>query len=269
MCKKLIVTGLVAGVAAILVFRGEAISYVKTSAGWIKDSVKQNVPIEFQIERAEDMVGDVDGEIRRAKEGVATSVVQLRRLEKKVASLQESQDKSKTDLMRLKADVSSGQQFVSYGGRNFTIEQVKVDLTHRFARHKKNDEALASLKETVSLRQRAVDGAKQKVAALEAEREELLANIGLLKARVEEVGALKAASEFNFDDTRIGRVRDLVDELQARLDVDEELAMAHGGSFGEIPLDELAPETIADEVTAYFSTEPGQVAVSPTPELSK
>lgn len=262
MCKKFIVLGLAAVLGAGLFFGSDAVSYVKTSAGWIKDSVKKNVPIEFQIKRAEQMVGDIDGEIRKAKEQVAGAVVELRRLEKKVVALQSSQEKSKGELMKLKTDLSSGAQLLTYSGRNYTIEQVKHDATRRLASHKKNDEALGSLQQTVALRQRAVDAAKQKVAALDAEREELLASIDALKARVEEVGALKAASEFNFDDTCIGRARELVDELEARLDVDEELAVAHGGTFGEIQLDEVNAESVVDEVTAYFEAGAQQAAAT-------
>ena len=264
MCKKFVVLGLAAALGAGLFFGSDAVSYVKTSAGWIKDSVKKNVPIEFQIKRAEQMVGDIDGEMRRAKEQVAGAVVELRRLEKKVVSLQASQEKSKNDLMKLKTDLSSNAQFLTYGGRAYTIEQVKHDASRRLATHKKNDEALASLQQTVSLRQRAVEAAKQKVAALDAEREQLLASIDTLKARVEEVGALKAASEFNFDDTCIGRARELVDELEARLDVDEELALAHGGAFSEIKLDDVNSESVVDEVAAYFEAgaQPAATAVA-------
>ena len=52
MIKKTLVTAAGLALLSVLFFGRDAASYIATSVGWVKDSVKSQVPIEFQIERA-------------------------------------------------------------------------------------------------------------------------------------------------------------------------------------------------------------------------
>ncbi len=67
MLKKGLVAG--GGLALLLgLFLGrDVFSYVKTSFGWVKDSVKDSVPVQFELERARKMIQDLDPEISQHK----------------------------------------------------------------------------------------------------------------------------------------------------------------------------------------------------------
>ena len=74
------------------------------------------------------------------------------------------------------------------------------------------------------------------------------------------IAAAETTADFNFDDSKLGRVKELVQDLHTRLDVAERMVNAEGYFHDEIPLDESAPEDIADQVTEYFQ------AARPAPE---
>ena len=66
MIKKalLVVTGL--GLTTLVLFGRDAASYVSTTYNRLTSTVTDNVPTEFQIDRAKQMVRDLEPEIRRA-----------------------------------------------------------------------------------------------------------------------------------------------------------------------------------------------------------
>ncbi len=51
MIKRIVIGGGTALLLSGLMFGRDAVSYVRTSAGWVKDSVSESVPVEFQIDR--------------------------------------------------------------------------------------------------------------------------------------------------------------------------------------------------------------------------
>ena len=71
----LVVTGL--GLTTLVLFGRDAASYVSTSYHRVTESVQDRVPVDFQIDRAKQMVRDLDPEIRRSMHVIAKEEVAL------------------------------------------------------------------------------------------------------------------------------------------------------------------------------------------------
>lgn len=261
MLKRLVWGGAGATVLAVLLFGGrEAVSYVRTSAGWVKDTVKNNVPIEFEIERARRMVKDLVPDIRKNMHVIATEEVEVDQLEKKIAGAETRLAKDRGELMKLKDDLSANQVSYRYAGRDYSAEQVKLDLANRFERYKTNDATLASLKEMHQARRRSLDGARQKLEGMLSAKRQLEVDVEQLEARLKMVEAAQTTSDYKFDDTQLSRVKELVTDLRTRLEVAEKLVNAEGQFRDEIPVNEPAPENIVDEVTEYLGGQQSKLA---------
>ena len=72
------------------------------------------------------------------------------------------------------------------------------------------------------------------------------------KLTTEMVKVAQSTSEFNFDDSRLARTKDLVSDISARIDVAEKLVNAETTYPGEIDLDEAEKTNITEQVTKYF-----------------
>jgi predicted nuclease with TOPRIM domain len=108
-----------------------------------------------------------------------------------------------------------------------------------------------------------LDASREKLEATLAAKRQLEAEVEQLEARMQMIAAAKATSEYQFDESQLGRVKELVENLRTRLDVDEHLVEAQSNYHDEIPLDETAPEDIVDQVTEYLGTEqPAAAAVA-------
>ncbi len=173
MIKKALVTAAGVGLLGTLFFGRDAASYVGTSFGWMKDSVKSSVPVEFEIERARRMVKNLIPDIRKNMHVIAQEEVEIERLDKEIARTELTMSRDKTEIMKLKDDLAKTQPVYSYGGRTYTVSQVKVDLSHRFERYKTHDATLASLRDIQTARRKSLDAARQKLENMQVARRQL------------------------------------------------------------------------------------------------
>ncbi|MEX0939634.1 MAG: hypothetical protein WDZ59_17350 [Pirellulales bacterium] len=237
---------------SMLFFGRDAVSYVWTSASQVKDSVRSSVPVEFEIERARREVKNLVPDIRRNMHVIAKEEVEVERLDNEIAKLETRLADDRGDLMRLQSDLSSGKPSFHYAGRSYSEEQVKSDLSRRFQRFQTNDATLASLRDIHLARQRSLDAARQKLEGMLAAKRQLEVDVENLEAKLKMVEVAQTTSDYNFDDSRLARVKELVADIRTRLDVAGKLANADVKFQDEIPLEAEAPDDIVEQVTEYF-----------------
>ncbi len=251
-------------VLAGFLFGRDAVSYLSTSVGRIKDSVKQAVPVSFEIDRARKMVKDLVPDIQKNMHVIAQEEVEVDRLDHQIADCRQKLEKDKKDLLRLKGDAESAQESFNYGGRIYTVAQVKVDLANRFERFKTADQTVNSLQEIYKARQKSLEASRQKLEGMLAAKRQLEVDIENLEARQKMVEVAQTTANYQFDDSQLGQVKELVSDLRTRLQVAEKMVTAESSLHDEIPLDAPTPANIVDQVTDYF----GQ-GTTKTAEVSK
>jgi len=253
--KKTIVATLAVGLVAGLTFGRDTMSYFKTAYNGVTSGVEQSVPVEFQIERARQMVQDLAPEVRRSMHVIAKEEIELERLSGQIDRAETQAEKSKSDIMRLQSDLGSGQKAFRYAGHSYSRGEVEQDLSQRFARHKVADETLDHLKKMRTARQQNLDAASQKLTAMMSAQKQLEADITNLEAQRKLVEVAQASSDVMLDDSRLARAKGLIADIRTRLDVAAKLANSDVHYAGEIPLDQPTGENILDQVTEYFGGE--------------
>ncbi|MDZ4784094.1 MAG: hypothetical protein SGJ19_27920 [Planctomycetia bacterium] len=253
MCKKIVMAATGLCLVLGLFFGRDAASYVGTSVGWVKTAVKDNVPPEFELERARGLVRSLVPEIRKNMHVIAQEEVEVARLEREIAATEEGLVKDKSDVTRLSGDLKLQQVSYNYGGRNFSQDQVKRDLKARFVRYQTKEDTLASLREIHEARLKSLQAAQQKLAGMQSEKRELEVKLENVAAKLKMVEAAQTTCDYRFDDSQLSRAKELVSDLQTRLDVAQKLVDADGADLGEIPLDEAMTEDIVAQVDEYFS----------------
>jgi len=269
MIKRILFSTIGLGLLGMFIFGRTAASYVSTSWARLTDSVEQSVPVEFQIDRARKMVKDLVPDIQRNMHVIAKEEVEVDRLQHQITDSEQRLAKDKAELMRLKADASSAQDHFTYAGRTYTLDQVKTDLANRFERFKTSDATLSSLRQMCSAREKSLDAARQKLEGMLAARRQLEVDVENLEARNKMVEVAQTTSNYQFDDSQLGRVKELVTDLRTRLQVAEKMVNADSSLHDEIPLDQTTPANIVDQVGQYFSPDQGKVAKAEIPETTE
>jgi chromosome segregation ATPase len=262
MIKKLISVAVGGVLVSLLLFGRSAWSYLRTSVGHVRESVQSSVPVEFQIDRARNMIKDLTPEVRKNMQVIAKEEVEVQRLEEQIAGTETRLAKEKEQILRLRTDLSGGKDSLQYAGRTYTADEVKTDLTHRLERYKTAEATLNSLKDIRTARQRSLAASRQKVEGMLAAKRQLQVEVENLEARNQMVAAAQATSNYQFDESQLGQVKELVSNLRTRLDVAEKLVNSETQYQGEIPLEKAAPENIVQQVSEYFGEKPAAEAVA-------
>lgn len=259
--------GLMVGGAALLLlgllFGTNAFSYFTTFVGGIRQTVHDSVPVDFEIKRARQMIKDLDPEIRRNMHLIAKEDVEVGNLREQLAVAETKLDKSKSDIERLNTDLKRGDSTFVYCGKAYTAKQVENDLANRFSQFKVKEQTIDKLRQILTARERGLTAGREKLKAMQAAKQQMEIDVENLEARLEMVKVAEATSDFNFDDSRMSRTKELVKDIGARIDVAEKLVNADSSYPGEINLDEPENTNITEQVTEYFNKmdDNGSVAV--------
>lgn len=253
MIKKSLLVGGAVVLLLGLFFGRDACSYLTTSAGWVKDTVTTSVPIEFQIERARQMIKELDPEIKRNMHLIAKEEVEIEKLAKQVEDQEVALAKARGDILRLKKDLETGDSAFYYASRRYTEDQVKHDLESRFERFQVNEATLEKNQKILNIRQQKLDAARQGLEEMLSAKRELEVQVENLEAELEMLKVAKTASDFNFDDSQLARTKELIEDIRTRIDVESKL-VNQVETAGQIPLDDdkESNEEITDRISKYF-----------------
>jgi len=270
MLKKLLILVGGAAVVGYLAFGTNLLSYVGTTAGVIKDEIGSSIPVEFELKRAEKLIGEIIPEIQASKKVVAQEEVEVDYLRNDITSLDQDQSKLHRRVMVQKSALEGGATQCSFGGRTYTRTQVENDLSESFERYRNNDSLLESKRRLLSSRESSLAAAKQKLERVKVEKERMENLVETLYAQLRQVQAMEASSStVVLNDGALSRAKDLLSRCQKRLDVAQRMiANDDVDAKIEIDLDEehADPRDIVLEVNEYFAreaTDSGMAAVAP------
>ncbi len=208
------------------------------------------------------MIQDLVPEVRKNMHLIAKEEVEVQRLEEQIARTEETLKKEKTQLLRLKTDLAAGKSALQYGDRSYSVDEVKNELAHRFERYKTGDATLASLKEIRSARQKSLAAAREQLDGMLAAKRQLQVDVENLEARTKMVEVAQTTSKYQFDETQLGRVKELISNLRTRLAVAEKMVNAEVNFQDEIPVDKATPANIAEQVGDYFADHAAETRVA-------
>lgn len=255
MLKKSLLVGGAVVLLLGLFFGRDACSYLTTSTRWVKDTVTTNVPIEFQINRARDMIKALDPEIKQNMHLIAKEEVEIEKLGKQVDEQESALAQSREEILRLKTDLETGDTSFYYASHRYTADQVKSDLEGRFERFKVNEATLDKNQKILNIRQQKLESARQRLEEMLTAKRELEVQVENLEAELEMLKVAKTASDFNFDDSQLARTKELIEDIRTRIDVESKL-MNEVQTSGQIQLEEPKDSTdITDRVSQYFGND--------------
>ncbi len=263
MLKKTIVAGGSALLLMTLLFGRDVASYVQTTVGWVHDSIRQQVPVDFELKRARDMIVDLKPEVRRNMHLIAKEEIEVERLAQQVARLETRQQKGREALMKTQAQLSSGKDYLRCGATVYTAKEANKLVADRFQRYKTDDQTLENLHKLLAARQRGLEAARKKLEGMLAAKQQLLAEVASLEARQKMNEVAQTTSDFSFDDSHLARTRELLRDIETRIQVGERMVQADLDFDRDVLLeDEVETNDVVDEIARYFSAEPSVDAIA-------
>ncbi len=249
--KVLLGSAIVVGSGALLAGTS-SLSYVKTGYHSLRESIKEQIPLDVQISNAREQIRDLKPDIANNLKVIAREEVEVARLQREVLEKNEKLAKSKQAIMKLKDDVQSGVTFVQYGGKSWDIDTVKKDLASRFKNYQTQEATADKVEKILAARERNLEGARRKLDEMLANKRELEIAVENLQARLTMVDVAKTSNRFSVNDSRVSSVRQIVADIGTRIDVEERLADINDITVGIPVTEDSAPSDLVDQISHYF-----------------
>lgn len=258
MIKKALIGVLGTAALTTFVFGSDVFSYVKTFGTTARDAIKSEVPIEFQIERARDMVENLVPDIRKCMHVIAEEEVNVEHLNRDIARCDSDMHKQKGEILALRREMDLGKQTYQFASRTYSANEVRRDLACRFERFKVAESTLASKKQILTAREKSVVAAREKLENMLADKRDLEVQIENLDARMKTLQAAQTATSVQLDNSQLARAKKLIGELNKQLDVAQRVLDAEGKFTGLIEVDTTAqpPEDLSAQIDEYFGKKP-------------
>lgn len=251
--KRIALTAVVVGLVGGICIKTGLGSYVKSSSRILKTAVKDSIPVEFEIQRARDLLEDLIPEMHANLRIVASEEVEVANLEKELNRQRHSVADEGGKVQRLRSTLNT--QLVSYeiGGREYRRTDLVEELSRRFEHLRTAEMLVAGKEDLLKNRRRSLDAALQKLEKTRLARLELASQIEALEGQFRLVQAQAAGSEFQLDDTKLARTQKVISELKKRLEVTQRVLAREAQFVEAIPIDTVSESNVVERVDAYFS----------------
>lgn len=224
--KMLFLTGAVLGGIGFLFFGTDLGSYLGTVAASVKEEVEGQIPVEFEIKRAEKLIRQIEPQIENCKRDVARSEVELEQLQASVSGLERvvsaEEKRLKTGARLLGGDGEAG--FALAANDRLSHRTLEADLRRTMDSYRNNTAILKTKRSLIERQAEAVGVARQRLHAVRAEKENLEDQVRALKTQQQWVETMAASQKrFDLDDTALSQAKEALAKVQNRLDVAQKM----------------------------------------------
>jgi chromosome segregation ATPase len=241
-------------------------SHMKTAWNNVSKQVKSSVPPDFEIARLRTEINGLDKDLSGNFDALANETVAVKRLKEYIGDMQARLEKQKTVVLKLRRDLATGAQRVSYGGVEYSADELRDTLAREFDAYKAAEEAIKAKEVELKARQQGLDAGRAKIDAMRSAKEKLSAELAKIEAEYKRVQVTQVRSEFQVDDSHLARIKNSMKDLRDRIDAmkikgDMEAQFTHESIVDKVEKKAKADEVLK-EVDAHFGTakEPARVA---------
>lgn len=230
MFKSVILVGLAIFLVAVLLFGPATGNFFRSTFKHVRNEVNNNIPIEFELERAKNMLEEIIPEMTANIQLISQEEVEIAALKSEIESnikplaMERSQIESMSNQMNIEK--------VSYniGGHKFTRGELAEDLANRFERFKECEMLQQSRAKMLESRQKSLENAIKTLANTRQNKQLLENKIASLESQYRLIQASQVGTGYSIDNTSIARTEKMIDQIKKRLDVAERV-LANKGKY--------------------------------------
>lgn len=271
MLKKVVVLTLSAFLVGGMLLGSDAFSYLRTFGGQVREAVKSEISVEFELDRIRDEVDNLVPEIRRHMTIVAEQSVDVKDLERGLTEKEGSLGKQKEAILSLRSDLESSHDSFTYRSVSYTRNEVESDLAHRFEAFCSAEEGIKRDRQILTAQRDTLRANQKKLDTMLSRKQDLIVKVAQLEARLKQVQAAEAINSIEIDDSHLAHVEKMIKDMNHALDVRESVLETEGSVLGRIPVNEdVVPSNanIIGEIDSHFGLTDAKPVAETSPQPS-
>lgn len=224
MFKKLLIVGLIAGGAVVVLKGTKLFSHAKQEIASWRESLEDNIPVEKKIALLRKDVAALDKDISKVKDELAKEIVITQRLQKDVV---EKHAAVKADRTRIDAFAALVQEkettntTVSIGSAKFSIADAKVRLKQDVDNHLLRKKTLASVEQALTHHEKIKDTLARTLDELSRQKDAMAYEIDAVEAEFKNLQLTQIESKYQHDDSRLAKIKQDLAKLRDSVKIQE------------------------------------------------
>lgn len=216
---------------------GTTWSYLKTGHFLIGKTIRENVPIQFEIERLGQIIAEGRQNLRQDEQQVALVEVQCEQLKEEIEALEKSLQASAQEMAQLRDLLKSTSNTVAIGTKTYDREEVEAELNRRLDEYEVRKASLEEKRKRYEERNEYVKQQKRRLAEDWRTLEQLVLQQEALQDQKRLMDSQPVEGERAFDRNKIVQAKQLAEELNARLKAQQKVHEKYlaGGRRIELP----------------------------------
>ena len=240
------------------IFGKDLASYMRSSAKGVQQTVKQNVPLEFELRRARDLLDQIIPEMHANIRLIAQEEVEVETLKTSITTHDQQVQDERKRIGQLRDALAQQNPSYRMGKQTYTRQQLTENLANRFDRFKEAEVLLTSKHRLLDNRENSLKAAMAMLDKTRSQKSLLEEKIQSLHSQYRLVQAAAAGSKFAVNSSKLAQTQKLIDQIEKRLDVAERV-LAHETRFVqsfEMDTETVSEQDLFTEIDDYFNPAP-------------
>jgi hypothetical protein len=252
-------------IAGGVLFGRDLSSYLTSGTRSVRGVVQDNVPIDFQLRRARDLVDDIIPEMQANVRIIAQQEIEIESLKKDINDSERALSEEKVRVSKVRDCLNTERASFNFNDHSYTREQIKEDLGRRFDTVKEAEVVLSGKRRLLDNREKSLTAAMQVLDKARSQKVMLEGQIAALEGQYSLVKAASTGSHngLNIDNSKLAQSQKLIDQIKKQLDVAERV-LSHESRFIEpIQIDGVSEKDLVTQVDEYLKPASSTTADKP------
>lgn len=219
--KKLIVAGIIAIVGLFSLGRLTYLgSYVGTLWTQAVNEAKNVVPTKFELDRVRYEIAQMDRDIQNLISPIAERMAEVKILKKDIDETRKQLDEQKKNLLAVTTDLQNNPDKLIYGGKEYTLEQVRRKMSQDFQTYKLLEAKLTSQERALREKERALEASREQLSKLQQKKQEFELRLAQAEADQAALETAKVGTRLTIDNSRATDIETTLREIARRHEVE-------------------------------------------------
>ncbi len=249
---------------AVLLFGSSAGSFISSSFRQVQTKVADNVPLEFELQRAKDMLEQIIPEMTANIQLISQEEVEIASLKAQINENVKPLAMERNQIQLLTGQVQLQNASYQVGGHQFTQQELTNELANRFERFRQAEMLQNSRVKMLETREKSLKNAIAVLASTKENKALLENKIAALESQYRLIQASSVGTSYSINNSSLAKTEKLIGQIKKRLDVAERV-LANNGKFLNENIDNsqnvIDTADLVGQINDYMS--PQQPAVLP------
>lgn len=222
MFKKLLLVAVIGGLAFAAIKGTRTFRHVKEEVASLENWVDSKIPFEKKVAQLRKEVAALDRDTDRVADELAHAIVNTRYTAADLKQAQADFTAENKKVLAMADTIKDATEKVHYGTVMVSVPEAKQRLSADVKRVVARKHNVETLQHTLAAQERIKETLQKQLETLKVQKTVLAAEIDGLEAEYKDLQLKQMESKFQFDDTRLARIKERIREMRKDIDVKAE-----------------------------------------------